>query len=186
MEDRVVEGKTKSDGVGGLEVLLGLLSGLLVSLMSVVSGLISLFTGGVFRDVSVVISLHFVVEDLGLGVGSLGDKAGVDQVEDFVAVFIELSLDLALVASEETDILGSLLFLLLFNGGKGSPGGSSGSDGVLEGNRKEVSLLNGEVGVGSDDLVHGVEHVLEALGLLGDLGHVEMFISGVGSHIKFK
>jgi len=134
VEDGVVEGKTESDGVSGLKILFGSFGGSLVSLMGVISSLISLVTGGVFRDVSVVITLHFEVEDLSFGIGSLGDEAGVDEVEDFVAVFVELSLDLVLVASEEADILGSLLLFLLLDGGEGSPGSSSGADGIFEGN----------------------------------------------------
>ena len=186
MEDGVVESETKSDGVSSLEVLLSSLSSFLVSFMSVVSSFISLFTGSVFRDVSVVVSFHLMVEDLSLSVGGFGDEAGVDEVEDLVAVFVKFSFNFVLVASKETDILGSLLLFLLFDRGKGSPSGSSGADGVLEGDGEEVSLFDGEVRVGSDDFVHGIKHVLKAFGLLGDLGHVEVFFSGVGSHIKFK
>lgn len=183
VEDRVVQGKTKSDGVSSLKVLFGFLSCAFVGIMSVISSFIVISTAGVFRDVSVVISLHFVVEDQSFGVGSLGDKLAVDEVENFVAVAVEFSLDLVLVASEETDILGSLLFLLLFDGGKGSPGSSAGADGVLVGNRQQVPLFNGQVSVGSYDLVHGFKHVLKPFGLFGDLGHVEVFVSGAGSHL---
>ena len=78
MEDGVVESETKSDGVSSLEVLLSSLSSFLVSFMSAVSGFIPLFTGSVFRDISVIVSLHFMVEDFSLGVGGFGDKTGVD------------------------------------------------------------------------------------------------------------
>ena len=66
VEDGVVQGKAESDGMSGLEILLSLVSGALVGLMGVVSSLVVLSSGGVFRDVSEVVSLHLVVEDLGL------------------------------------------------------------------------------------------------------------------------
>ncbi len=186
VEHGVVEGETESDGVGGLEVLLSLLSSLGIGFMSVVSGFVVVGSGGVFRDVSVVVSLHFVVEDLGLGVGRLGDELGVNEVEDLIAVSVEFSLDLGLVASEEADVLGALLFLFLLDGRECSPGGSAGADGVLVGDGEEVPFLDGEVGVGGYDLVHGFEHVLKPFGLFGDLGHVEVLVSGAGSHSQFK
>lgn len=186
VEHGVVQSEAQSDGVGGLQVLLGLLGGRLVGFVGVVAGLVVLSSGGVFGDVSVVVSLHFVVEDLSLGVGSLGDELAVDEVEDFVAVTVELSLNLGLVASEEADVLGALLLFLLLDGGEGAPGSSPGADGVLVGNGEEVAFLDGEVCVGGDDLVHGVEHVLKPLGLFGDLGHVEVLVPGAGSHsLKF-
>ena len=43
VEDGVVEGKAQPDGVGGLEILLSSLSGVLVGLMSVISSSIVLF-----------------------------------------------------------------------------------------------------------------------------------------------
>ena len=182
MEDGVVKGKAESDGMGGLELLLSELSSLLVGLMGVVSSLVVLSSRGVFGDVSVVVSLHLVVEDLGFSVGGLGDELGVNEVKDLIAVFVELTLNLGFVAAEEADVLGALLFFLLLNGGEGSPGSSSGSDGVLVGNGKEVSLLNGQVSISSHNLVHGVKHVLKPFGLLSNLGHVEVLFPGVGSH----
>ena len=182
VENGVVEGKTEPDGMGGLEILLSLLSGALVGIMSVVTSLVVLSSGGVFRNVSEVVSLHFVVEDLILGVGGLDEQLAVNEVEDLIAVFVELALNLGLVASEEAEVLGSLLLLLLLNGGKGSPGSSAGADGVLVGDGEQVSLLDGQVSVGSHDLVHGVKHVLESLSLLSDLGHIEVLFPGVGSH----
>lgn len=125
VENGVVKGKTESDGVGGFEGSLGFLGGCFVSLMGVISGLVVFSSGGVFGDVSVIVSLHFVVEDLSLSIGRLNEKLAVNKVKDLIAVSVELSLNLGFVALEEADVLGSLLFLLLFNGGESSPGGSS-------------------------------------------------------------
>ena len=184
-EDGVVESQTESAGVGGLEILLSLISGSLIGLLGSVSVFLSLGSGGVFGDVSVVVSLHLVVEDQGLSVGSLGDELAVDEVEDLIAELVEFSLNLGLVGSEETDVLGALLFFLLLDGGECSPGSSSGSDGVLVGDGEEVSLFDVEVGVGSNDSVHGFEHVLKPFGLFGDFGHVEMFFPGVCCHFRY-
>lgn len=93
--------------------------------MGVISGLVVLGSRGVFRDVSVVISLHFEVEDLGFSIGGLREELVVDKVEDLIAVLVELGLNLGLVSSEEAEVLGALLLLLLLDGGESAPGSSA-------------------------------------------------------------
>ena len=115
VEDRVVEGQTESDGVGGLEVGFGNAGGLLVGFVSTFASSIMGGSGGVLGNVSVVISLHFVVEDLGFGVGSLADQFGVDELNDLIAIFVKFGNNLGLVSPEESNVLGSLLLLFLLN-----------------------------------------------------------------------
>lgn len=115
VENRVVKSQAQSNGVGGLEVTLGNFRGSLVGFVGIISGLGVGFSAGVLRDVSVVVTLHLVVEDLGFGVVGLSDELVGDQVKDLVAVFVELSLNLLLVALEEVDVLGSLLLLFLLD-----------------------------------------------------------------------
>ena len=73
--------------------------------MSVVSSRFVVFTNSVFRNVSVVVSLHLVVEDLGFRVGGFLKEFGVDQVQDCLAIIIEFLLNLAFVSSEESKML---------------------------------------------------------------------------------
>lgn len=82
-------------------------------------------TGSVFRNISVVVSLHFVIEDLSFGVVGLFKELGVNKLDDFVAIFVKLSNNLSFVASEESEVLGTFLFLFLLNRAKSSPGSSS-------------------------------------------------------------
>ena len=178
VEDGEVKGQSESDGVGGLEVGVGNLDGGLVGLEGTVGGLLVVVTGGVLSNVSVVVTLHLEVEDGGVGVvGGAGDQSLVEDLEDVVAELVKLGLDLALVVSQKREILGSLGLLLGLDGGKGSPGGSSGSDGVFVGDGKKVSLLDAELLLKESDLFHVFEHVLESLGLLTDFSHEDKFLS---------
>jgi hypothetical protein len=57
VEDGEVEGKAKADGVGGGQVSLGNLSGVLVGLEGLVGGLLSLVADGKLSEITVVITL---------------------------------------------------------------------------------------------------------------------------------
>jgi hypothetical protein len=80
----------------------------------------------------------------------------INEIKDFITIFVEFSFNFGFVASKETDVLGSLLLLLLFNGRKGSPGSSAGANGVLEGDGKEISFLDCQVSVSSYNFMHSV------------------------------
>ena len=73
VEHREVKSETKSDWVGGLEVFIGLLSGIVVGGESVLSNLLVVLTLGVFTDVSVVVSFHLEEKDLAFSCGGLWD-----------------------------------------------------------------------------------------------------------------
>ena len=124
-ENGVVQRQAQSAGVRGLQIFLSLISGGFVGLLGSVSVFVSFSSGGVFGDVTVIISLHLVVEDNSFGSWGLGEELVVDEIQDLVAEFVELAFNFSLVGPEEPDILGPLLFLLLLNGGKCAPGGSS-------------------------------------------------------------
>ena len=68
VEDRVVEGKTESNWVGCFKVFLSFFSGRFVSFMGIISSFIMFSSRGVFRDVSIIISFHFVIEDLSFSI----------------------------------------------------------------------------------------------------------------------
>lgn len=102
-----------------------------------------------------------------------------------MAVLVKLSSDLLLVSSQKGDILGPFGFLLLLDRAEDSPGCPPGTDGVFIGDREKVSLLNGQIGIGLNDFVHGIEHVFVPLSLLCDFGHIKVLFPGVCSHQIF-
>lgn len=57
VEDREVQGQTQSDRVGGGELNLSDIGGLLVSLMGGGSSILALITGGILGNVTVVVAL---------------------------------------------------------------------------------------------------------------------------------
>lgn len=131
-----------------------------------------------------VVSLHFEVKDLGVAGGGGGNKARVEELEDSVADVGELALDLGSVVADDSDVvLVASALLLLLDGGDDAPGGASGADDVLVGDGEEVALLHREFLVvgGRRDLLHELDHLLVALGLLGELGHVHELFAWRGS-----
>lgn len=104
---------------------------------------------------------------------NLNEEVSIEEVEDILAEAGEFILDLFLVILEKVEVLGALGFLLLFDGGNGTPGSSAGTNGVLVGNGKKVTFFNSELLVSLDDVLHVIQHVFESLGLLGDLSQVD-------------
>lgn len=86
--------------------------------------------------------LHLVIEDLGLSSLGGGNEMVIENLEDIFADIGQLSLDLLTVLLDEGDLsLVSFRLFLLLNGSNDSPGGTSGTDDVLVGNRQQVALL---------------------------------------------
>jgi hypothetical protein len=86
-----------------------------------------------------------VVEDLALARLGLGDQGVVKDIEDILADLLELGLDLLTVVADDGNVLvGTLLLFLLLDRGDDAPRGTSGTDDVLVGDGKEVTLVNGE------------------------------------------
>lgn len=82
VEDGEVEDETKTSGVGGGERAIGDLHGLFVGFKS--EGLLSV-TGGGFGVVTVIVTLHLEVEDLGFAALSSRDEVGVEEGEEIFA-----------------------------------------------------------------------------------------------------
>ena len=111
-----------------------------------------------------VVTLHLVVEDLGLAALGGLDEVLIQNLEDIVADLGKLSLDLLTVLLDESDLgLIALGLLLLLNRGDDSPRGTAGTNDVLIGNRQEIALLNGELNVGRGDDLHVLDHLCVAL-----------------------
>merc|ERR1712000_280966 len=149
------------------------LSGGLVCFKRLVGGLLSLLGSGEFGKVTVIITLHLVIEDLGLASLSRGDQVLVENVEDIFADLAELLLDCLTVFFDELDLrLIAFGFLLLFDGCDDSPGGTTSTDDVLVGNGEEISLFNRELLVCRSHNLHVLDHFFIALGLLSKLCEV--------------
>lgn len=83
-----------------------------------------------------------MVEDLGLSSLGRSNEVVIENLEDIFADIGQLSLDLLTVLLDEGDLsLVSFRLFLLLNGSNDSPGGTSGTDDVLVGDRQQVALL---------------------------------------------
>mmetsp|Transcript_16256 Transcript_16256/g.45061 ORF Transcript_16256/g.45061 Transcript_16256/m.45061 type:complete len:234 (+) Transcript_16256:1611-2312(+) len=140
VEDGEVEGQTETDWVCWWEVGGGDSAGGLVGIEGGAGGLLSCVSGLELGEVSVVVALHLVVEDLGLLGGGVWNEGLLDDSEDVVADLDELGLDLGLVVLDDLHLLS---ISLLLDAGDNAPGGTARSDDVLVGNGEEVALLNG-------------------------------------------
>lgn len=90
-------------------------------------------------------SSHLVVKDLGLASLGLGDEGLVKNVENILANSLQLIFNLLAVITDDGDmLLGALGFLLLFDGGDDTPGGTTGTDHILIRDREKVTFINSE------------------------------------------
>jgi hypothetical protein len=174
IEDRVVERETESNRVAGVETLGEILSSL-VALVGASLDLLELVALGGLGNISVVVTDHLLEEGLGLVVLSELHAVVLDDVHDADALLVELVLNLVLVHLQgvvEFGILGVLL-----NGTDGADGTTLGTDEVLEANREEVALVDGEVLIvlGLDGLLEELDHVLKSLSLLGNSSEENFF-----------
>ena len=124
IKDREVKGKSESDWVGGLEVLVGEVSGVIIGGESFFSDFLVSFTFGVLSDVPVVVTFHLEEEDFAFGTVGLRNEVFIDEGKDVVAELVEFLFNLGPVVSNELGFIG-ISRLSFFNGGKGSPRRSS-------------------------------------------------------------
>lgn len=201
VEDREVQGQAEADGVGRGKIGRGDLSGSLVGLQRGIGSALAAVANGELSQVTVVVTLHLVVEDLGLAALSGLDEVLVQNLEDVIADLRQLGLDLLAVLLDQSDLgLVAFGFLLLFNRGDDSPRGTAGTNDVLVGDRQEIPLLNSELNIGRGNNLHVLNHLCVAsstagprsqgfwkrtfiaLSLLSELGEVDsIFVThGVG------
>lgn len=87
-----------------------------------------------------------MVEDLALAGLSLGNEALVEDVENILADLLELGLNLLAVLADDANVLiGALGLLLLLDARDDAPGCTAGTDDVLVGDRKQVTLVDCEL-----------------------------------------
>jgi len=141
VKDGEVEGKSEADGVRRRKVRLGNSTGGLVSIQSGSGGFLSCVSGLEFGEVSVVISLHLVVENFGFLRCGVGDEGFLNDAKDVVTDFDEFGFDLGLVVLDDFHLVA---IALLFDAGNDAPRCSSGSDDILVGNAQQVAFLDGE------------------------------------------
>lgn len=160
VEDGEVKGQAEADGVGRGEVSLGDLGGGLVGLQGVVGSTLAAVANGELSQVTVVVTLHLVVEDLGLAGLSGLDEVVVQDLQDVVADLGQLSLDLLAVLLDQGNLaLVALGLLLLLDRGNNAPRGTAGTNDVLVGDGQEIPLLNGELNIGRGNDLHVLDHL---------------------------
>ena len=158
VEDGEVEGETQSDGVGGRQVLVGDGRSGGVSVQSGGSGSLSRVADLELGQVSVVVALHLVVEDLAFFGGGVGDEFLLEDLEDISADVEQFLLDLLSVLSDNRD---SVALALLLDGRDHSPRSSSGADHVLVSDRKQVPFLNSELLRRRSHRLHVLNHLIK-------------------------
>ena len=136
-----------------------------------------------------VIAFHFKVKYLGISGGRGRNESGIKEFENSIADIREFALDFGSVVTDHRDmVIITSALLLLLDGGNNTPRGPTSADDVLVGDGEEVSLLDGELLLvnRSGNLLHELDHLLVALGLLSKLGHVNILLAkrGGGSHCK--
>mmetsp|Transcript_5563 Transcript_5563/g.10575 ORF Transcript_5563/g.10575 Transcript_5563/m.10575 type:complete len:232 (-) Transcript_5563:165-860(-) len=117
-------------------------------------------------EVTVIISLHLVIEHLGFFRSRVRDETLLNDSEDIIANLNELGLDFRLVVLDDGLLVG---FSLLLNGGNNTPGSAAGSNHILVGDGEKVALFDGEFHGLLGYRLHIFDHFIEALSLLGEL-----------------
>ena len=86
-----------------------------------------------------------MVENLGLARLCLWNEGLVEDVKNILADLLKLELDLLAVLADDANVLvGTLLLLLLLDGGDDAPRGTAGTNDILVGDGKKVALIDGE------------------------------------------
>ena len=142
MEYTEVQSKTKSDWVACIEWLWEFIS----IVVSIKSSIFNLLESGImswFRNVSVVVSNHFVEKCFWLIITSKAEAFVLNNVHDLHALVIQLFFNLFLVGGKS--ISEFLVLWILLNSSNCSDGSSLWSNQVFESNWQKVSLINGEI-----------------------------------------
>ncbi len=141
VKDGEVKSKSEADRVRRRKVRLGNSTGSLVGIQGGSGGFLSCVSGLEFGEVSVVISLHLVVENFGFFGSGVRDEGFFNDTKDVVTDFDKFGFDLGLVVLDDFHLVS---ISLLFDGGYDTPRCSSGSDDILVGNAQQVAFLDSE------------------------------------------
>lgn len=164
--------------MSGRKLSLGNFSSSLVGLERLVGRVLAAVTDGELGKVTVVVALparlvnksmrqdvvswrlHLVVENLGLARFGRGNKVLVENLENVVADFGKLGLNLLSVLLDKGNLRRvALRLLLLLDRGDYAPGGTAGANDVLVGNGEKVSLLDSEISILTGDNLHVLNHL---------------------------
>jgi hypothetical protein len=168
VEDREVEGQSQSDRMRWWKIRGGNSTGSLVGIEGGSARLLADITSLELREITVVVSLHFVVEDLGLLGSGVGDQRLLDDSENVIADLNKFSLNLGLVVLDDGHLVG---VSLLFDGSHDSPRSTAGPDHVLVGDREQVALLDGQLLWLTGNILHVGDHFIESLGLFSQFSY---------------
>lgn len=159
VEDREVQGQPETDGMGRSQFGLSDLGSILVSLERSVGSTLTLVANGKLGEITVVVTLHLVVEDLGFTRLGRRNQVLVENLKDVIADLGQLSLDLLTVLLDKGNLrLVALGLFFLLDGGDDSPRRTAGSNDVLVGNRQKIPLLNRKLNVGRGNDLHVLDH----------------------------
>ena len=157
-----------------------------VSGESILSGVFPLLTSLKLSQVPMVIPLHLQIKHLRVPRRCGGDQPRVQQLQYPLADPRELRLDLPpVIADRRHVVVVAAALLLLLDRRYDAPRGAPRADHVLVSDGEEVTLLDGELVAvdGGGDFLHELHHLLVALGLLGELGHVHELLTR-GNHFR--
>mmetsp|Transcript_43197 Transcript_43197/g.102914 ORF Transcript_43197/g.102914 Transcript_43197/m.102914 type:complete len:286 (-) Transcript_43197:20-877(-) len=174
-EHRVVQGQAKADGMCHGQIFLGNVLCLLVGLAGLLSCTALGITVTELCNVAVVVSLHLLVEYLGLTAAGLCDQLVVQKCEDGVADGLQLVLNLLAVLLCIGGVLRVALGrLLLHDARDDAPRSTARAHSVLVGHRQQVALLYGKLAALVAHVLHVVGHLIIALRLLSKLCKVHL------------
>ena len=106
-------------------------------------------------EVTVVVSTHFVVENLRLLGVSGRDEVLLKDIKNVEADVGQLDLNLLTVSLDELDVrLVTLRLLLLLDGGNNAPAGTTGTNDVLVSDAQEIALLDSQFDLQGSDSLH--------------------------------
>merc|ERR1740139_434204 len=178
LEDRKVQCQTQADGMCHSQIGLCDFLRFLISLPGIIRRCCFLVTCGELGNVTVVVGLHLLVENLRLTAACLADQVSIEQPKDRVANLLQLCLHLGTILPCILGLLGvSFACLLLFHAGNDTPCCSAAAHCVLVRHRQQVALLHGELIWGLADVMHVVCHLVVALCLLCQLGEIHALVT---------
>jgi hypothetical protein len=123
-EDGEVQSQAQPDRVGRLQVGFRDVRRLLVGCVRFQTRLIVLRILSVFRNISMIVSLHFQEEHLRLRSAARQQNLVFDQSQNIFAKLVQFSFDFLLVFLQQFQILRSFRFFFLFDRRQSSPGSS--------------------------------------------------------------